>query len=676
LSNSYVTIDSNVTSLGSSANTPNRGTTANQPKTANIGDFYFNTDINELQLYSKNGWVNTATPPNAPTNISVTSAPVAYGGQPSVIVTWVPATIGTPASSYTITSSTGGFSQTVTTNTATFIGLTAGTSYTFTVTAKNDYGSNSTTSASITPVTSPQQVTNVTAVAGSGQATVSFTANGTGGATPTYYVYSNPGNIVAFGASSPITITGLTVASNYTFTVIATNSAGSSPASASSNSINAAVVASTGQVLNLDASVGNSYGGENLYRASNNPANGSYWNYSAISIGSLSGTLPNGTTGTIYHVMEDNTTNQHLLFQSTTTTQASGDLYTISGYFKAAERTQVSLTSWGGSYVVFDLSAGVVLQNGGADVSATSITSAGNGWYYCSTTFAVAVAGNPQKYIIVWNNGNNYAGTTGYGIYYYDAQVRRNAVSPAGFISNPGTSNLINNGTTWTDLSTNALNGTLNATPTYSYTSGANGSQGLGYLLFNPTSYIGQFVSFPTNANVQFLGTSPYTEEAWAYITSTPVYNSYQGIFNRESPNGSISNNRDGYNLWYNGNETPTPTTMALSTERFGVAAGTTPSVASASFTTPVSSFINKWFHIVATYDGSTLSIYLNGVLQSTTSPSVTWSITNTAQTLQIANRAGANFQGRVATARIYNRAISATEVSGNFAYERSRFGV
>ncbi len=78
-----------------------------------------------------------------------------------------------------------------------------------------------------------------TATASGGQATVSFTAPSfTGGAAISgYTVTSSPGGITATGTSSPIAVTGLTNGTAYTFTVTATNSAGTGAASAASNSV-------------------------------------------------------------------------------------------------------------------------------------------------------------------------------------------------------------------------------------------------------------------------------------------------------------------------------------------------------------------------------------------------------------------------------------------------------
>lgn len=83
-----------------------------------------------------------------------------------------------------------------------------------------------------------------TATAGDASASVTFTAPASnGGAAITgYTVTSSPGGITATGTSSPINVTGLTNGTAYTFTVTATNSAGTGAASAASNSVTPAAV--------------------------------------------------------------------------------------------------------------------------------------------------------------------------------------------------------------------------------------------------------------------------------------------------------------------------------------------------------------------------------------------------------------------------------------------------
>ena len=82
----------------------------------------------------------------------------------------------------------------------------------------------------------PDAPTIGSATAGIESATVSYTAATTGGTATTFTATSTPGSVTATG-SSPITVTGLTDLTSYTFTVRASNSTGSSPLSSASNSI-------------------------------------------------------------------------------------------------------------------------------------------------------------------------------------------------------------------------------------------------------------------------------------------------------------------------------------------------------------------------------------------------------------------------------------------------------
>ncbi|MBZ4039633.1 autotransporter domain-containing protein [Novilysobacter selenitireducens] len=85
----------------------------------------------------------------------------------------------------------------------------------------------------------PGAPTGVTAVAGNTQATVSFgVPASTGGSAITgYSVTANPGGATVSGASSPLTVTGLSNGVAYTFTVTADNVAGTGAASMASNAV-------------------------------------------------------------------------------------------------------------------------------------------------------------------------------------------------------------------------------------------------------------------------------------------------------------------------------------------------------------------------------------------------------------------------------------------------------
>jgi len=162
------------------------------------------------------------------------TAPASNGG--SVIV------------SYTATSTPGGVMGAIFqagSGTIAMNGLDPGTSYTFTVHARNSIGDGpeSAASNSITTFTVPDAPTIGTAVAtGSTTADVPFTAPASDGGSTilSYTATSTPGSITGTlvqAGSGTIAVTGLDPDTDYTFTVHATNAIGDSAESASSNSI-------------------------------------------------------------------------------------------------------------------------------------------------------------------------------------------------------------------------------------------------------------------------------------------------------------------------------------------------------------------------------------------------------------------------------------------------------
>jgi len=125
-------------------------------------------------------------------------------------------------------------------------GTTALTSYTVTATDANNESETRTFSLTVldTPTAPGAPVIGVANSTGQTSARVTFSApSSNGGAviesyTVTAYLADGSlARITAIGTSSPITVTGLNPGTTYTFTVSATNSAGTSPASTSSGSI-------------------------------------------------------------------------------------------------------------------------------------------------------------------------------------------------------------------------------------------------------------------------------------------------------------------------------------------------------------------------------------------------------------------------------------------------------
>jgi hypothetical protein len=94
-------------------------------------------------------------------------------------------------------------------------------------------------SANFDPLKNPDAPTGVSASAGDASASVSFTApaNVGGSAITAYYAVSNPSQVTVSGTSSPVTVTGLSNGTAYTFQVWALNSFGPGPFSAASGSV-------------------------------------------------------------------------------------------------------------------------------------------------------------------------------------------------------------------------------------------------------------------------------------------------------------------------------------------------------------------------------------------------------------------------------------------------------
>ena len=188
--------------------------------------------------------ITPATTPSAPRNVAGTSS------ASSVVVSWLAPTSngGGDITSYTVTSSPGLFTCTTAATSCTVTGLSNGTSYTFTVVATNKAGSGPSPSPStaVVPAAAPGAPTGVSGVFGSSVVTVSWSAPASnGGASITRYtVTSTPGSKTCITDGYSCTVGGLTNGTSYTFTVIATNAAGSGPTSTASRSVTPATTPS------------------------------------------------------------------------------------------------------------------------------------------------------------------------------------------------------------------------------------------------------------------------------------------------------------------------------------------------------------------------------------------------------------------------------------------------
>lgn len=188
-------------------------------------------------------------PPDVPTAVTGSA------GNASAAVSWTAPSSdgGTAIIDYTATASPGGQSCTVSApaTSCEVTGLTNGTPYTFTVTARNSQGSGSASPASSTvtplapsppapaPVFPAGAPRDVVASAGDASATVEWQPPTSTGSFPvsTYQVTSTPGGHTCLTTALSCTVTGLGNGTSYTFRVKALNGAGWSQESEPSNAV-------------------------------------------------------------------------------------------------------------------------------------------------------------------------------------------------------------------------------------------------------------------------------------------------------------------------------------------------------------------------------------------------------------------------------------------------------
>ncbi len=155
----------------------NRGTSANRPVGAVIGDLYYNTEFKDLEQYTEDGWMLVAKqPPRIPTIGSAS-----LDGNNNASVSFTPSAYGQPASSYTVQSNPGSFTATGSSSPISISGsnLEIGTEYTFRVRSVGSYGQSaySTYTSAVTPISMGSYESIATINVGSGgSSSINFTS--------------------------------------------------------------------------------------------------------------------------------------------------------------------------------------------------------------------------------------------------------------------------------------------------------------------------------------------------------------------------------------------------------------------------------------------------------------------------------------------------------------------
>ncbi len=285
----------------------------------------------------------------------------------------------------------------------------------------------------------------------------------------------------------------------------------------------------------------------------------------------------------------------------------------------------VATYSVGGS--VSGLSGGsLVLQDNGGD----DLTVTGNGSFTFATklasgaAYAVTVKTNPSGQSCTVQNGSGTIGS---------ANVTNVSVSCAAATGPPGLVAAFGfdegSGSSVADASGNGNTGTVSGATWV--TSGKFG----GALQFNGSS---ARVNVPNAASLQL--TTGMTLEAW--VDPSTVSDVWRDV---------IYKGNDNYYLEATSSNASKPDGGLIAGGTYGDAYGTAALPA------------NTWSYLAETYDGSNLRLYVNGSLVATTAH--TGSITTSTNQLQIGGDSiyGQYFAGMIDEVRIYNTALTATQI-------------
>ncbi|GAB7007487.1 hypothetical protein JCM18899A_49620 [Nocardioides sp. AN3] len=185
-------------------------------------------------------------------------------------------------------------------------------------------------------------------------------------------------------------------------------------------------------------------------------------------------------------------------------------------------------------------------------------------------------------------------------------------------------------GSTVTDMSGNGNAGTINGGASWS-----TGKYG-GALRFDGVS---NRVSVPASSSLNV--SAAMTLMAW--IEPTVSQSGWRTIMQKES---------DAYFL-----------NASNSTGALRPSGGATVGGSTSWLSGPTASPVNAWTHVAMTYDGTTMRLYVNGV--QVTSIAASGTIQNTTNPLSIGANTpyGEYFAGLIDEARVYNRALTATEI-------------
>jgi len=168
---------------------------------------------------------------------------------------------------------------------------------------------------------------------------------------------------------------------------------------------------------------------------------------------------------------------------------------------------------------------------------------------------------------------------------------------------------------------------------------------------------VDQYIEIPYSTELD--PTAGITFDAWVYPTNITT-NQFYEIYRKENASA-----RHLFAFQNNG------TILAFGTHT------TSNSYTELDVSITASDFVNKWSHIVASYQSGSKVIYVNGQSVGSTTGITGTLVQGTAAQILGSNGGGNEFfQGNYPSFKMYNRGISAAEVLQNYNAQKSRYGL
>ena len=94
------------------------------------------------------------------------------------------------------------------------------------------------------------------------------------------------------------------------------------------------------------------------------------------------------------------------------------------------------------------------------------------------------------------------------------------------------------------------------------------------------------------------------------------------------------------------------------------------------TFTNVFTNDLDKWVFITQTYDGNRIYLYRNGEFFGQSGTGIGFTVSTATLYIGSNNSSGYYLDGAMANLKMYNKALSAAEVTQNFNAQKSRFGL